>query len=89
MHAGSGRKNLYIGAHASHIVGMDEAKGRELLEELTEFATQPQFRYVHQWQPHDLLVWDDSCTLHRATPFDDQKYRRELRWCSARELEPV
>ncbi|OWT56169.1 TauD/TfdA dioxygenase family protein [Candidimonas nitroreducens] len=89
LHAGSGRKCLYIGAHASHIVDMDESEGRALLEELTEFATQPQFRYEHKWQPHDLLVWDDSCTLHRATPFDDQKYRRELRWCSARELEPV
>ncbi|SSW67569.1 Alpha-ketoglutarate-dependent 2,4-dichlorophenoxyacetate dioxygenase [Achromobacter veterisilvae] len=88
-HAGSGRKNLYIGAHASHIVDMDEAAGRALLEELTEFSTQPQFRYAHKWQPHDLLVWDDSCTLHRSTPFDDQKFRRELRWCSARELEAV
>ncbi len=88
-HAGSGRKNLYIGAHASHIAGMDEAEGKALLETLTEFSTQPQFRYAHKWQPHDLLVWDDSCTLHRSTPFDDQKYRRELRWCSARELEPV
>ena len=89
LHAGSGRKNLYMGAHASHIIGMDEAEGRALLEELTEFATQPRFRYVHEWQPSDLLVWDDSCTLHRATPFDDQKHRRELRWCSVRELEPV
>jgi len=89
VHAGSGRKCLYIGAHASHIVGMDEAEGRALLDELADFATQPRFRYVHKWQPYDLLVWDDSCTLHRATPFDDQKYRRELRWCSARELEPV
>jgi alpha-ketoglutarate-dependent 2,4-dichlorophenoxyacetate dioxygenase len=88
-HAGSQRKNLYMGAHASHIIGWPEEKGRQLLDELVEFATQPRFRYVHEWQPYDLLVWDDSCTLHRSTPFDDQKYRRELRWCSARELEPV
>lgn len=88
-HAGSGRKTLYMGAHASHIVGWEEEKGRQLLEELTEFATQPRFRYVHKWEPRDLLVWDDSCTLHRSTPFDDMTYRRELRWCSARELEPV
>jgi len=89
LHPGSGRKTLYMGAHASHIVGWPEEKGRKLLDELVEYATQPQFRYVHEWQPYDLLVWDDSCTLHRSTPFDDQKYRRELRWCSARELEPV
>lgn len=89
LHAGSNRKGLYMGAHASHIVGWPEEKGRKLLDELVEFATQPRFRYVHKWQARDLLVWDDSCTLHRSTPFDDQKYRRELRWCSARELEPV
>lgn len=88
-HPGSGRKHFYMGAHASHIVGWPEEKGHDLLEELVEFATQPRFRYVHEWQPFDLLVWDDSCTLHRSRPFDDQKYRRELRWCSARELDPV
>ncbi|CAN5388863.1 TauD/TfdA family dioxygenase [soil metagenome] len=88
-HKGSGRKGLYMGAHASHIDGWDREKGAALLEELVEYATQPKFRYVHKWQPHDLLIWDDSCTLHRSRPFDDFKYRRELRWCSARELEPV
>lgn len=88
-HERSGRRNLYMGAHASHVVGWPEEKGRELLAELVEFATQPQFRYVHKWQPFDLLMWDDSSTLHRSRPFDDQKYRRELRWCSARELEAV
>lgn len=88
-HQRSGRKGLYMGAHASHIIGRPQEEGAKLLEELVEFATQPRFRYVHKWQPNDLLVWDDSTTLHRATPFDDQKYRRELRWCSCRELEPV
>lgn len=89
VHPGSGRKGLYMGAHASHVIGWPEEEGRKMLEELTEFATQPRFRFVHKWQPSDVLMWDDSCTLHRARPFDDQKYRRELRWCSARELEPV
>jgi len=89
VHERSGRRNLYMGAHASHVVGWPEDKGRKLLAELVEFATQPQFRYVHKWQPFDVLMWDDSSTLHRSRPFDDQKYRRELRWCSARELEAV
>lgn len=89
LHPGSGRRHFYMGAHASHVIGWPEDKGRQLLEELLEHATQPRFRHVHKWQPRDLLMWDDSCTLHRSRPFDDQKYRRELRWCSARELEPV
>jgi alpha-ketoglutarate-dependent 2,4-dichlorophenoxyacetate dioxygenase len=89
VHPRSGRKSLYMGAHASHVLGWPLDKGQALLEELVAFATQPRFRYVHRWQSRDLLMWDNSCTLHRATEFDDQKYRRELRWCSSRELEPV
>ena len=88
-HARSGRKTFYMGAHASHVIGWPEEKGKALLEELVEYATQPRFRYVHVWQPRDIMMWDNSCTMHRALPFDDQKFRRELRWCSSRELEPV
>lgn len=84
-----GRKSLYIGAHASHIVGWPTEKGKRLLEDLTEFATQPHLIYRHKWQIRDLLVWNNACTLHRARRFDDQQYRRELRWCSSQELEAV
>ena len=89
VHKRSGRKTFYMGAHASHVIGWPPEQGKALLEELVEFATQPRFRYVHRWRAGDVLVWDNSCTLHRSTEFDDQKYRRELRWCSCRELEPV
>jgi alpha-ketoglutarate-dependent 2,4-dichlorophenoxyacetate dioxygenase len=84
-----GRKSLYIGAHASHIVGWPIEKGKRLLEDLLEVTTQPRLIYRHKWQLHDLLVWNNACTMHRARRFDDQMYRRELRWCSSQELEPV
>jgi alpha-ketoglutarate-dependent 2,4-dichlorophenoxyacetate dioxygenase len=74
----NGRKNLYVGAHAQEIVGMPPKEGRALLEELTEFCTQPQFVYSHPWRVHDLVIWDNRCALHRATPFEKTKYRRKL-----------
>jgi alpha-ketoglutarate-dependent 2,4-dichlorophenoxyacetate dioxygenase len=74
----NGRKNLYIGSHAHEIVGMSREEGRRILEELTEFCTQPQFVYSHPWREHDLVIWDNRCTLHRATTFDKTRYRRKL-----------
>ncbi|MFM9967449.1 MAG: TauD/TfdA dioxygenase family protein [Burkholderiales bacterium] len=78
-HSGSGRKVLYLAAHASHIVGWPMDEGRALLAELTAHATQAQFVFRHQWQLHDLLIWDNLATMHRATPFDDTRYPRDMR----------
>ena len=74
----NGRKNLYVGSHAQEIVGMPRAQGRKLLDELTAFCTQPQFVYSHAWREGDLVMWDNRCALHRATPFDRTKYCRKL-----------
>ncbi|HVZ15344.1 MAG TPA: TauD/TfdA family dioxygenase [Bauldia sp.] len=74
----NGLKNLFVGAHAKMIVGMDEEKGKALLDELTDFCTQPQFVYSHKWRPFDLVMWDNRCTLHRATTFDKSKYGRTV-----------
>ncbi len=74
----NGRKNFYTGAHAQEIIGMPLEAGRALLDELTEFCTQPQFVYSHPWRQHDLVIWDNRCALHRATTFDKTKYRRNM-----------
>lgn len=50
-----------------------------MLRELMEHATQPKFVYRHTWRVGDLVIWDNLTTMHRARPFDDGKYRRELR----------
>jgi alpha-ketoglutarate-dependent 2,4-dichlorophenoxyacetate dioxygenase len=78
-HPGSGRNALYIAAHASHIVGMPPDEGRSLLEELMAFATQPQFVYRHRWRVGDLVIWDNRCTMHRATPYETTDQVRDLR----------
>ena len=87
-HPRTGRKSLYLASHASHIIGWDKAKGEALLEELTNFATQTQFLYAHKWKTGDLVMWDDSFTMHRATPYDEP-HPRIMRWSGAQELFPV
>ena len=75
----NGRKALYIGGHASHVVGWPLEEGRKLLEELYQFAIQPRFVYSHRWQVGDLLIWDNRCTMHRGTPFPYFEYKRDMR----------
>jgi alpha-ketoglutarate-dependent 2,4-dichlorophenoxyacetate dioxygenase len=75
----SGRRALYVASHASRIVDWPVPEGRLLLRDLIEHATQRKFVYRHQWRADDLVIWDNRATMHRATPFDDTKVRRELR----------
>jgi alpha-ketoglutarate-dependent 2,4-dichlorophenoxyacetate dioxygenase len=79
VHPGSRRKTLYMGAHASHIVGWPMPEGRLLLRDLMEHATQREFVYRHSWRAGDLVVWDNRCTLHRGRAYDDATYPRDLR----------
>ena len=58
---------------------MPVEEGQALLHGLMEFATQPQFVYCHKWQVGDLVIWDNRCTMHRATPFDATDEVRDLR----------
>jgi alpha-ketoglutarate-dependent 2,4-dichlorophenoxyacetate dioxygenase len=74
-HPGSGRKTLYLSAHASHIVGWPVADGRLLLHDLNTHATQRQFVYSHPWATGDLVIWDNRCTMHRGRPHDESAPR--------------
>jgi alpha-ketoglutarate-dependent 2,4-dichlorophenoxyacetate dioxygenase len=89
FHAGSGRKTLYLASHASHIVGWPIPQGRALLQELTDFSTQPRFVYQHRWRVGDLVMWDNRCTLHRARPYDDIRYRRDMRRTTIEDSAPL
>jgi alpha-ketoglutarate-dependent taurine dioxygenase len=66
----SGRKSLVIGNSAHHIIGMDPLDSKGLLIRLRDFATQPDFVYSHSWKVGDLVMWDNTGSLHRVTPFD-------------------
>jgi alpha-ketoglutarate-dependent taurine dioxygenase len=65
----SGRKSLVLGASVSHVEGMGVEDGRLLLIRLREWATQPQFVYRHKWKLGDLVIWDNTGTMHRAEPY--------------------
>jgi alpha-ketoglutarate-dependent 2,4-dichlorophenoxyacetate dioxygenase len=83
----SNRKSLYVASHASRIIDWPVPEGRLLLRDLIEHATQPQFVYRHSWRVADLVIWDNRATMHRARPFDDAKYRRELRRVTTLDIE--
>lgn len=80
VHPRSGRKSLYLASHASHIIGWPVERGQALLAELIEHATRPEFVHAYQWRPFDVLIWDDTCTMHRAVPYEVTDEPRELRW---------
>jgi alpha-ketoglutarate-dependent 2,4-dichlorophenoxyacetate dioxygenase len=83
---GSGRRALYLASHAAHVVDWPVPEGRLLLHDLIDHATQRQFVYRHIWRPHDFVIWDNRCTMHRARPFDDKTHRRELRRTTSLDL---
>jgi alpha-ketoglutarate-dependent taurine dioxygenase len=84
----SGRKSLVLSTSASQVVGMDEKESAALLRRLMEWATQPHYIYQHTWQMNDLLIWDNTGTMHRVLPFDVQCGRRLHRYTLLGE-EPV
>ncbi len=78
-HPATGKKALYLGNHASHILGMPEAEGAALLDELLDYTTKPDFVYAHRWRKGDLVIWDNRCLLHRAVAnYEMGRYRRVL-----------
>jgi len=84
-HPGSGRKTLYLSAHAERIVGWPVAEGRLLLHDLNIHATQREFVYSHKWAKGDLVIWDNRCTMHRGRPHDESQ-PRDLRRATTLDL---
>ncbi|MFJ8194031.1 TauD/TfdA dioxygenase family protein [Streptomyces sp. NPDC096094] len=74
-HRRDGRRSLVTGTTADHIVGMDPDESRALLDELLDWTTQDRFRYTHDWEVGDLVVWDNTGILHRALPYDESSER--------------
>jgi alpha-ketoglutarate-dependent 2,4-dichlorophenoxyacetate dioxygenase len=70
-HPVSGRKSLFLSAHAGEIEGMPTPQARMLLLDLTEFATRERFVYSHV----DLVMWDNRTTMHRGRRFDPNEAR--------------
>jgi alpha-ketoglutarate-dependent 2,4-dichlorophenoxyacetate dioxygenase len=74
-HPRSGRLSLYLSSHAGEIEGWPVPEARAFLRDLNEHATQRKFVYAHVWRPHDLVMWDNRVTMHRARRYDHTKVR--------------
>jgi len=77
-HPHSGWTSLFIGRWAYKIEGIPDAEAEELVHYLQDFAHRPEFVYRHQWKVGDAILWDNRCTQHCATPFDDATYKRHM-----------
>ena len=75
-HPRTGRTSLYIGRWACDIEGLPSHEGRAIVAFLQEFARQDRFVYRHRWRDGDAVLWDNRCTQHCATPFDEAHYTR-------------
>jgi taurine dioxygenase len=78
-HPADGRKALFPSTGTvKGVVGMPDEEGVRLVEEMVAFATQDAFVFRHKWQVGDVLMWDNRCTLHTGTLYDDSQYFRVM-----------
>lgn len=88
-HPETGRKALYVSQGLTvGIAGMDDEESDALLDELHVHATLPEFVYRHRWRRHDLLFWDNRCTMHLATGYDP-RYTRHMHRTTVKGDRPV
>jgi alpha-ketoglutarate-dependent 2,4-dichlorophenoxyacetate dioxygenase len=74
-HPVTGRKSLFLSAHAGTILGWTVPEARMFLRDLTEFATKDRLVYSHEWRVDDLVIWDNRTTMHRARRFGRDEVR--------------
>jgi taurine dioxygenase len=89
VHPETGRPCLFLGDHAESIVGLPYDEGRALIEELNALAVHADLSYEHRWKPHELIVWDNRCLMHRATAYDPATEGRVVRRCTVLGEVPV
>ena len=88
-HPRSGRHSIYLSSHIGQVEGWPRPEAMMLIRNLVEFATQRPFVYAHKWRQHDLVMWDNRCTMHRARPFEDKAHRRDMRRVTLTDVAPT
>jgi alpha-ketoglutarate-dependent 2,4-dichlorophenoxyacetate dioxygenase len=71
-HPETGKRGLYVSGHAVRVEGMEMSEGRALIEKLLASCTEEGRVYRHQWQPADVMIWDNRSMLHHAEGFDER-----------------
>jgi alpha-ketoglutarate-dependent 2,4-dichlorophenoxyacetate dioxygenase len=87
-HPVTGRLSLFLASHAGAIRGMPVPEARMLLRDLTEHATQRERVHVHRWSLHDIVMWDNRVTMHRARAYPANEVR-ELRRTTVADIAPT
>ena len=87
-HPVTGRLSLFLSAHAGAIRGWPVPEARMLLRDLTEHATQREFVHAHVWRPHDLVMWDNRATMHRARRYPAEQ-KRDLHRTTVADVAPT
>jgi alpha-ketoglutarate-dependent 2,4-dichlorophenoxyacetate dioxygenase len=87
-HPVTGRLSLFLSAHAGAIRGWPIPEARMLLRDLTEHATQREFVHAHLWRPHDLVMWDNRATMHRARRYPAEQ-KRDLHRTTVADVAPT
>jgi alpha-ketoglutarate-dependent 2,4-dichlorophenoxyacetate dioxygenase len=75
----NGRGALYLASHSYAIEGMEPTAGKKLIDELMSAATALGTSYVHNWQPGDVVMWDNRATMHRGRPWPSHEPRLMVR----------
>ncbi len=88
-HAGSGRLSLFLSSHIGRVQGWPAPEALALIRDLMEHATQRELVYRHEWRVHDLIVWDNRCTMHRGRPYDNKRYPRDMRRVTLSDTAPT
>jgi alpha-ketoglutarate-dependent 2,4-dichlorophenoxyacetate dioxygenase len=88
-HPGSQRHSIYLSSHIGRILGWPTPEAMALIRQLEEFATQRPFVYSHRWRQWDIVLWDNRATMHRARPYEDQTFARDMRRVTLTDVAPT
>jgi taurine dioxygenase len=77
-HPETGRKILYLSQHVSHFSNLERKESDALFRRLLDHSTQERFVFRHRWGARDVVMWDNRCTMHCATPYDAAAERRVI-----------
>ena len=88
-HDETGRKAVYVNRLMTvGIEGMERAAAMELLAPLFDHSENEEWVYEHVWRPHDLVVWDNRCSMHARTDFSAGERRLMMRTTIAGNVRP-
>ena len=88
-HEETGRKAVYVNRlMTERIEGMEPEESRRLLEAVWDHSESPEWVYEHVWRPHDLIVWDNRCSMHARTDFSPGERRLMMRTTIAGDVRP-